>query len=140
MSLPKEYIFKDIVRIYDTDAQGIVHYAGYYRFFTDATESFARERLGISYPMLNDEVWFVVVESNAKYRRPAKLGEVLSVHLAPEVLSEKAIKFNFRIFGDSQDSILCEGYITQVAINRKIWKAIPIPSQVLDKIKEFMSI
>jgi hypothetical protein len=43
------FVFEDNVRIYDTDAQAIVHYAGYYRFFTDAAERFMRETLGTSY-------------------------------------------------------------------------------------------
>ena len=41
--MAEDFVFEDTVRIYDTDAQGVVHYAGYYRFFTDAAELHARD-------------------------------------------------------------------------------------------------
>ena len=37
-----DYSFSEDVKIYDTDAQGIVHYSGYYRFFTDAMQEFIK--------------------------------------------------------------------------------------------------
>ena len=127
------FVFEDNVRIYDTDAQGIVHYAGYYRFFTDAAENFMRETLGTSYPMIDDNTWFVVVESKAQYRKSAKLGDLLSVILKPEMVSPKALKFEFEILrgGDR----ICDGYITQVSIDKKAWKATDIPQNLVDRIK-----
>ena len=50
--MKRQFTFKESVRIYDTDAQGIVHYAGYYRFFTDALEQFVKERIGGTFPLL----------------------------------------------------------------------------------------
>ncbi|EQD30314.1 thioesterase superfamily protein [mine drainage metagenome] len=126
------FVFEDTVRIYDTDAQGVVHYAGYYRFFTDAAENFMRETIGTSYPLLDDDTWFVVVESKAQYRKSAKLGDALSVVLKPEKVSEKALKFVFRILRDGEP--ICDGYITQVSINRKEWKAVNLPASLLEKI------
>ncbi len=128
----QSFIYKDKVRIYDTDAQGIVHYAGYYRFFTDATESFMRDTLDISYPLLSDTIWFVVVESEARYYKSAKLGDELSVMLKPELVSSKALRFNFEIY--SKGTKICEGHITQVSINRKRWKATEMPMQIREKI------
>jgi len=62
-----EFVFEETVRIYDTDAQGIAHYASYYRFFTNTIEKYMREKVGIPYPNVNDELWFVMVESHAVY-------------------------------------------------------------------------
>jgi acyl-CoA thioester hydrolase len=130
------FVFEDNVRIYDTDAQGIVHYAGYYRFFTDAAENFMRETLGTSYPMIDENTWFVVVESKAQYRKSAKLGDLLSVVLKPEMVSSKALKFEFEILRSGER--ICDGYITQVSIDKDRWKAVDIPKSMTDRINEVL--
>ncbi len=127
-----EFVYKETVRIYDTDAQGIVHYAGYYRFFTDALEQFAIHRTGRMFPLLNEDIWFVVVESNAKYYKSAHSGEELDVSLNVTLLSEKTIKFDFKI--NRKDELICEGYIIQVAIDKNRWKSVPIPKDIVDKL------
>ncbi|MCL4387965.1 acyl-CoA thioesterase [Candidatus Marsarchaeota archaeon] len=131
--MSQEIVFTDRVRIYDTDAQGIVHYAGYYRFFTDAAESFMHDTLGISYPLLDEKTWFVVVESEARYYKSAKLGDELSVILKPKLLSPKTLRFDFEIFVSG--SAICAGHITQVSINRQHWKSSPMSQAVQEKIK-----
>ena len=132
MGVEEEFCFDEMVRIYDTDAQGIVHYAGYYRFFTDALEQFSYERAGRLFPAINDNIWFVVVESNAKYYKSAREGDKIRVGLAPRLISEKAIRFDFSITRDGD--LLCEGYITQVAIDKNEWKSVPIPKDLISKL------
>ncbi|MCL4399474.1 acyl-CoA thioesterase [Candidatus Parvarchaeota archaeon] len=130
--MSEEFIFKEDVRIYDTDAQGVVHYAGYYRFFTDAIEQFAKERIGTMFPLVDENTWFVVVESNARYYKSAHSGERLSVMLSPKLVSDKAIRFDFKIYRDGD--LICDGYIVQVAIDKNKWKAVPIPKKFVEKL------
>lgn len=132
MGVEEEIVFTDRVRIYDTDAQGVVHYAGYYRFFTDAAESYMRDTIGVSYPLIDTNTWFVVVESEAKYHKSAKLGDSLSVMLRPSLLSEKVLRFDFEIYAEG--SLSCSGHMTQVAINKNRWHSTKIPEQVLKKL------
>ncbi|BCU66736.1 thioesterase [Sulfolobales archaeon HS-7] len=134
--MPQYFIYRDYVRIYDTDAQGIVHYAGYYRFFTNAMERFMEQEIRIAYPLVNENLWFVIVESHAEYKKPAKIGDELSVYLSYEVVSEKAIKFKFLLRRDEDE--IAQGHLVQVAINPKEWKSIPIPPEVLSRFKGFL--
>jgi acyl-CoA thioester hydrolase len=127
-----DFEFKETVRIYDTDAEGVVNYAGYYRFFSDALEQFAYEKLGKAFPIMNDRFFFVVVESHARYYKSARLGDVLNISISPELLSEKAVKFNFLIKRDAE--LICEGYITQVMIDKNKWKTVELPQEVKNKI------
>ena len=129
----KKFVFGDYVRIYDTDAQGIVHYAGYYRFFTDAVEKFMTKMLGVDYPLFDSRVWFVVVESAAQYHKPAKLGDRLSVSLTASMPSGKAVRFDFRIRRKGVD--ICSGHIVQVAIDRRRWKATSVPKRLASRLK-----
>lgn len=127
-----EFIFEETVRIYDTDAQGIAHYASYYRFFTNTIEKFMKEKAGIPYPNVNDELWFVMVESHASYKKPVKLGDTLTILISPRALSKKVVRFDFKIL--KKGEITTEGYVIQVAINPKIWKSVEIPDEILSKI------
>ncbi|BCU71668.1 acyl-CoA thioesterase [Stygiolobus caldivivus] len=127
-----EYVFEDVVRIYDTDAQGIAHYAAYYRFFTNTIEKFFKERVGVPYPNVSDELWFVMVESHAVYRRPVKLGDTLTVLLSPKVLSNKAMRFDLKILREGE--VTTEGYLVQVAINPKAWKSVEIPREIIERV------
>ncbi len=130
----KDFVWEERVRIYDTDAQGIVHYAGYYRFFTDAFEQFARSKFGLNWPLVNNRVWFVVVESHAKYHRPLRLGDRIRTHVNATRVGKKALEFNFRIYKGAELS--CEGKIVQVAIDNKTWKSIALPRNMTLKISK----
>ncbi len=130
----KDFAWEERVRVYDTDTQGIVHYAGYYRFFTDAFEQFARSKFGLDWPLVNDKVWFVVVESHAKYHKPLRLGDRIRTHVHVAMVGKKALRFDFRIYKGSELS--CEGEIVQVAINNRTWKAIALPKDIIKKIQK----
>lgn len=127
-----EYVFQEVVRIYDTDAQGIAHYAAYYRFFTNTIEKFMHDKVGIPYPIVNDELWFVIIESQAIYHKPVKLGDNLTILLSPKIISNKIIKFELKIYRNGE--LTTEGYLTQIAINPKIWKSTEVPKDILSKI------
>ncbi len=125
----EEFVYEETVRIYDTDAQGIVHYAGYYRFFTDALEQFANQKAPRMFPLSSNKIWFVVVESNAKYYKSARTGDRIKISLSPSQLSPKALRFDFKIKRDTD--LLCDGYIIQVAIDKDKWKSVPIPDEIV---------
>ena len=129
-----EFVFEDTVRIYDTDAQDIAHYASYYRFFTNTIEKYMKDKAGIPYPNVNDELWFVMVETHAVYRRPVRLGDELTVIISPQFVSKKVIRFDLKIL--VKGTVTTEGYVTQVAINPKVWKSVEIPEDILKRIVE----
>ncbi|MGI0100281.1 MAG: acyl-CoA thioesterase [Candidatus Micrarchaeaceae archaeon] len=130
----KEFISEERVRIYDTDVQGVVHYAGYYRFFTDAFEQFSRKELGADFPIFSKGIWFVAVESNASYHKPARLGDKLRTHVSVELTGMKTMRLRFRIHKDA--SVICDGSIVLVSIDSKVWKAVRIPVDLVAKMKK----
>lgn len=70
------------VRVYweDTDAGGIVYYAGYLRFLERARTEWLRA-LGIDQAVLlrDERLQFVVVEAHIHYHRPARFDDLLQV-------------------------------------------------------------
>ncbi len=74
--------FEFPIRVYweDTDAGGIVFYANYLKFFERARTEWLRAG-GVHQRSLHEQVggMFVVVESQVKYLRPARLDDELVV-------------------------------------------------------------
>jgi len=74
--------FRFKLRVYweDTDAAGIVFYANYLKFFERARSEWLRS-LGFEQERLRAEsgVAFVVTETSVRYRRPARLDDVIAV-------------------------------------------------------------
>ena len=74
--------FRFTMRVYweDTDAAGIVFYANYLKFFERARSEWLRS-LGFEQERLRSEsgVAFVVTETSVRYRRPARLDDVIAV-------------------------------------------------------------
>jgi len=74
--------FRFTLRVYweDTDAAGIVFYANYLKFFERARSEWLRS-LGFEQERLRAEsgVAFVVTETSVRYRRPARLDDVIAV-------------------------------------------------------------
>lgn len=126
---------KETVHVYDTDYQGIAHYAAYYRFFTDCIEAFQKQILGQKGPSFSkDDVWFVVGESNAHYNRPVRAGDMLEVALDVTLVSQSVIKYAFEIKNLKTKEISTCGYIKMVAINPRTWKATKVPQSIAKKI------
>ncbi len=124
------------VKVYDTDFQGISHYASYYRFYTDAITYFSEKVFGDSLESLAYKgIWFVVVESFSRYHKPAKIGDKLSIEVTAELLNPKAIKYSFKIFRDKD--FLTEGYLTMVCVDPKAWKSTQIPQELIEKLNKF---
>jgi len=77
--------FSATMRIYweDTDAAGIVFYANYLKFFERARTEWLRS-VGFSQEALRTDagIAFVVSETRLRYRRPARLDDVIDVSVA----------------------------------------------------------
>ena len=83
------------MRIYweDTDAAGIVFYANYLKFFERARTEWLRS-LGFGQEALRTDagIAFVVSETRLRYRRPARLDDVIDVSVAVVHLGQASLE------------------------------------------------
>ncbi len=83
------------MRVYweDTDAAGIVFYANYLKFFERARSEWLRS-LGFEQERLRSEagVAFVVAETAVRYRRPARLDDVIAVTVEVRHLGQASLE------------------------------------------------
>ncbi|HTY62520.1 MAG TPA: thioesterase family protein [Acidobacteriota bacterium] len=112
----KDHVLEFRIYLEDTDAQGIVYYANYLRYFERGRSEFL-ETLGV--PM--DEVArpdcrLVVYEIRMKFRRPASLGDRVEVWTSTQRASEYRITFRQQIRRRGEDEPLVSGEVDVVAI------------------------
>jgi acyl-CoA thioester hydrolase len=131
--------FKTVLRVTwaDTDAAQVVHYANYFRFLERAEEDFYRY-LGFSFiDIAKMGLWFPRVEVFCQYKKPARFNDLIEVELTVEELREKSVKYGFRMFNKDNGVLLAEGYVVIVMADRQTQKAVPIPKEIVEKLRPF---
>ena len=101
------------VRVYleDTDAQGVVYNASYFRFMERARTEWLRQR-GIDHDEARERhgVLFVLTGIEARFLAPARLGDMLAV--SADVVETRGARMVFRQSirrADEAREVLCDG-------------------------------
>ena len=122
----KEHVLEFRVYLEDTDAQGIVYYANYLRYFERGRSEFL-ETLGV--PMnevARQDCRLVVYEIRMKFKRPASLGDRIEVLTSMLRASEYRITFRQQIRRQGEVDALVSGEVDVVAIDQDgILKELP---------------
>ncbi len=106
MTAPEQPTFQWPVRVYyeDTDAQGVVYYANYFRFLERARTEWLRS-LGVDMValMAEERRIFVVAEVQARFLVPARLNDQLIVSARLTNLSRVSFDIEQNIYRDTID-------------------------------------
>jgi len=114
----KDHVLEFRVYLEDTDAQGIVYYANYLRYFERGRSEFL-ESLGV--PMAEvarTDCRLVVYEARIKFRRPASLGDKIEVVTSMHRASEYRLTFKQQVRRPGEDEALVSGEMDVVAIGQ----------------------
>jgi acyl-CoA thioester hydrolase len=109
------------VRVYyeDTDAQGLVYYANYFKFMERARTEWLRS-LGVEQDVLmrKERRIFVVVDTKADFIEPARFNEELLVTAGLGDMTRASFMIEQNIFRNSLDgTLLCRGTIRAALLN-----------------------
>ena len=111
-------IFRLPIRVYyeDTDAQGVVYYANYFRFMERARTEWLGS-LGVDMARLQDEERriFVVAEVRATFHAPARLGDTVVVTASLLGLTRASFDIEQKIYRDGTDGELLVGGTVKAA-------------------------
>ncbi|MCA9231039.1 MAG: acyl-CoA thioesterase [Planctomycetales bacterium] len=103
------------VRYYETDGQGIVHHANYFKYFELARVKML-ESVGLDYAELERQGILMVVHSiSCRYMLPARFGD--SLRLVTRVDRVTAARLDHSYFVYRGDSLLAEGKSTLACID-----------------------
>jgi acyl-CoA thioester hydrolase len=122
--------FRAQMRIYweDTDAAGIVFYANYLKFFERARTEWLRS-LGFEQEALRrDGIAFVVSESALRYRRPARLDDMIEVSVAVLHLGQASLQIAQE--ARRAEDLLAEGTIRIGCVELGTFRPCRIPNDI----------
>lgn len=118
----------------DTDAQGVVYYGTYYRFFEIARNEFFRS-LGLEMgDLAKNNVHHLVRNLNADYFAPAHFDDLLEIETKLLEKRNSSFKLGFEVKNKKTEKLLNKAEIVYVFIDKNFKKA-PIP----DKINKVLS-
>ncbi len=122
------------VRVYyeDTDAQGVVYYANYFRFMERARTEWLGS-LGVDMVRLQDEERriFVVAEVNTKFHAPARLRDDLVVTARLHEMTRVTFDIEQKIYRDNTDGeLLISGIVKAAYLDADTMRPKRIPSSI----------
>ncbi len=125
------------IRVYyeDTDMQGVVYYANYFRFMERARTEWIRS-LGIEQDEFLREKrrLFVVVDTRAEFRQPARFNDELVVTVELEERARASFLLRQRIHRGSLDGeLICEGSVRAACIDADTSKPARLPDLLFEE-------
>jgi acyl-CoA thioester hydrolase len=113
------------VRYADTDAAGVVYYANYLTYFEVARVDLLRS-LGTPINAVQERgVVLPVVEARCKYRRPARLDDLLDVFVFPAGLGKARFGFTYEV--RRGDEVLATGMTRHAVVDRSSGRPLALP-------------
>lgn len=124
------------VRVYyeDTDAQGVVYYANYFRFMERARTEWLRS-LGVDMVRLQDEERriFVVAEVHTKFHAPARLADNLIVTAGLQNLTRVSFDIEQKIYRNSTDGdLLISGIVKAAYLDADTMRPKRVPTSIFE--------
>jgi acyl-CoA thioester hydrolase len=117
------------VRFAETDAQGIVYYANYLVWFEVGRVNYLRE-VGFDFERRRREgVSFVIADARCKYRASARFDDPILVRTWISQVRQRSFVFSYEVLNQDSGTLLAEGETSQVVLNPKTFKPIPIPEE-----------
>ena len=125
------------IRVYyeDTDAQGLVYFANYFKFMERARTEWIRA-LGIEQDvMLRDERrCFVVVETDASFIVPARVNDELVATARMKEHTRATFLIEQNIYRNSLDGeLLCRGTTKAAFINADTLRPLRLPAALFEE-------
>ena len=129
-------IFEWPVRVYyeDTDAQGVVYYANYFRFMERARTEWLRA-LGVDQEkLLNEErKMFVVISTRAEFVVPAEFNDELIVTASLGEMTRATFEIEQNIYKDNPErTLLLRGGVKAAFLNADTMKPQRVPASFFE--------
>jgi acyl-CoA thioester hydrolase len=125
------------LRIYyeDTDAQGVVFYANYLKYFERGRTEFLRKCGYLQNELLEKNIIFIVNKLDIHYKKPVLLDQLITIESSLLELKKASFCFNQRVAINSE--IMCEANVLCGCVDLKTKKPTALPEdlrkRMLDK-------
>jgi acyl-CoA thioester hydrolase len=128
------------IRVYyeDTDAQGVVFYANYFRFMERARTEWLRA-LGVDQVamMEQDRRIFVVTETSAEFLSPARFNDQIIVTAGLAELTRATFNIEQNIYLDNpQRKLLLRSHARAALLNADTMRPVRVPASIFEEKKQ----
>jgi acyl-CoA thioester hydrolase len=125
------------IRVYyeDTDAQGVVYYANYFRFMERARTEWLRA-LGVDQVALmeNERRIFVVTETSAQFLVPARFNDEIIVTAGLSGLTRATFDIEQNIYrGGLEGTLLLRGTVRAAYLNADTLRPTRVPASIFEE-------
>jgi acyl-CoA thioester hydrolase len=101
----------------DTDNMGQAYYGNYFRWFETGRNEIFRS-LGLNYKSVEERgIFLPVAEAHCKYCAAAKYDDVLVIETKLDTQIKGAVRFEYKIFRESDHTLIAEGYTKHACLN-----------------------
>jgi len=76
-------------------------------------------------------------EATCQFKSPARFGDRLLVHTMIEKLGESSFRSRMRIVADDGDTLIANGYIVAVMVDKALDRPVPIPDDIKQALGQF---
>jgi tol-pal system-associated acyl-CoA thioesterase len=133
----KELVLPVRVYLEDTDAQGVVYNASYFRFLERARTEWLRER-GIDHDELREEhgVVLVLAAIEARFRAPARLSDLL--YVSARVAETRGARVSFAQDirrGEPGGEVVCDGTAEVACIDAREGRPRRFPPSLVSELR-----
>ncbi|HVZ55704.1 MAG TPA: thioesterase family protein [Chitinophagaceae bacterium] len=127
------------VRYAETDQMGVVYHSHYFPYFESARAEAIRQ-LGLSYAdMERDGVIMPVVEVHARYLRPARYDELLTIRTSlRELPSHHKIDFHHEVINEAGE-VLVTGQVVLYFLDGVTRKRRAMPDALREKLQPYFT-
>jgi acyl-CoA thioester hydrolase len=128
------------IRVYyeDTDAQGVVYYANYFRFMERARTEWLRA-LGVDMVamMERDRRIFVVTETSAEFLAPARLDDQIIATAGLSELTRATFNIEQNIYLDNPErKLLLRSHVRAALLNVDTMRPVRVPASIFEETKQ----
>jgi acyl-CoA thioester hydrolase len=122
------------IRVYyeDTDLQGVVYFANYFKYMERARTEWLRS-LGVEQDKLFNEErrYFVVVDTNAEFLVPARFNDRLIATARLTGLTRATFSIEQNIYRERLDGeLICKGMTRAAYVNAETKKPLRVPASI----------
>jgi acyl-CoA thioester hydrolase len=101
----------------DTDNMGQAYYGNYFRWFEIGRNEIFRS-LGLNYKSVEERgIFLPVAEAHCKYCAAAQYDDVLVIETKLDTQIKGAVKFDYNIFRESDNTLIARGYTKHACLN-----------------------
>jgi acyl-CoA thioester hydrolase len=122
------------VRVYweDTDASGVAYHASYLRWFERGRTEWLRALGGGQQQWLEaEDLAFTVSELAIRYRRPARLDDLLEVHTRVAGRGRASLRFRQTLMASTGSALLAEAEVRAACVSRRTFRPRALPALLL---------